>query len=80
MTTVGYGDVNPQNTGERIFVILLMVTGVLLFSFMSGSLAAVLQSYDDHEQQQRTMLEHLGVIKEKFKMDDKQYALLMKEL
>jgi len=62
-TTVGYGDVNPAHTGERVFVIFLMLIGVLLFSFMSGSLASVLQAYDDHEQQNREMLDHLAEVK-----------------
>lgn len=63
VTTVGYGDVNPAHTGERIFVIFLMLTGVMLFSFMSGSLASVLQAYDDREQEERAMLDHLAEVK-----------------
>jgi len=45
-TTVGYGDVNPSNTVERFFVVVLMLIGVFAFSFASGSLASIMQNYD----------------------------------
>jgi CRP-like cAMP-binding protein/MFS family permease len=41
-TTVGYGDVNPSNTLERCFVVVLMLAGVFAFSFASGSLASIM--------------------------------------
>ena len=50
ISTVGYGDVNPQNTKERIFVIGLMIVGVLAFSFISGQLSSILLSYDQQVQ------------------------------
>ena len=50
ISTVGYGDVNPQNTKERIFVIGLMIVGVLAFSFVSGQLSSILLSYDQQVQ------------------------------
>jgi hypothetical protein len=50
MSTVGFGDVNPQNTKERIFVIGLMIVGVLAFSFVSGQLSSILLNYDQQVQ------------------------------
>ena len=47
VTTVGYGDVNPQNTKERAFVISMMFFGVVCFSFLTGSLSSLLQSADE---------------------------------
>jgi hypothetical protein len=46
MTTVGYGDISPVNALEQIFGILLMVLGVIAFSFASASLASILSNYD----------------------------------
>ena len=46
VTTVGYGDVNPSNTKERIFVIVVMMVGVVSFSFIAGSLTTLVQDYD----------------------------------
>lgn len=40
--TVGYGDISPQNTLERLFGMLLMLIGVLSFTFISGALSSIL--------------------------------------
>lgn len=36
ITTVGYGDINPTNTKERIFVCFLMFAGASAFSLAAG--------------------------------------------
>lgn len=46
MTTVGYGDMSANTTYERFFCIVLMVIGVVCFTFISGSLSSVLSNYD----------------------------------
>lgn len=46
ITTVGYGDIAAHNTIERIICIVLMITGVISFSFASGSLSSILSNYD----------------------------------
>ena len=46
MTTVGYGDMSAGTTVERVFCILLMVIGVIVFTFISGSLSSVLSNFD----------------------------------
>jgi len=42
MSTVGYGDVSPANSKERIFAIILMFFGVFGFAFISGNLSSVM--------------------------------------
>ena len=42
ITTVGYGDVSISTKLEKIFCIVTMLTGVIAFSFASGSLASIL--------------------------------------
>lgn len=44
--TVGYGDIYPMNTLERLFCMGLMMIGVLSFTFISGALSSILQTYD----------------------------------
>ena len=39
VTTVGYGDITGTNSGEKIFCMILMVSGVVFFSIVSGYLA-----------------------------------------
>jgi hypothetical protein len=46
MTTVGYGDMSANTTIERCFCVFLMIVGVVVFTFISGSLASVLSNYD----------------------------------
>jgi len=46
MTTVGYGDMSASTTIERFFCIVLMVIGVVCFTFISGSLSSVLSNFD----------------------------------
>lgn len=40
--TVGYGDVTPSTSIERIFAMFIMLFGVIGFTFVSGSLASIL--------------------------------------
>jgi hypothetical protein len=42
ITTVGYGDVSIQTKLEKCFCIVIMLTGVIAFSYASGSLASIL--------------------------------------
>ena len=44
VTTVGYGDISPMNTVERVFGTLLMFIGVIAFSYTTGALGAIIAS------------------------------------
>lgn len=46
LTTVGYGDLTPQNNSERIFAIFIMLLGVAMFSYVMGSFTDLISSYD----------------------------------
>jgi hypothetical protein len=46
ITTVGFGDLSASTPTEKVFCILIMIIGVMSFSFASGSLASILQNYD----------------------------------
>ena len=47
ITTVGYGDISGTNNIERFFCSLMMVIGVVSFSFANGSLASIISNYDN---------------------------------
>jgi hypothetical protein len=40
--TVGYGDIFPVSTFERLYCMVLMLIGVLTFTFISGALSSIL--------------------------------------
>ena len=46
MTTVGYGDQSANTTPERIFISILMICGVIVFTFISGALSSILSTQD----------------------------------
>jgi hypothetical protein len=46
ITTVGYGDITPTQSQERVYAILIMIFGVVAFSFATGTLSSILASMD----------------------------------
>ena len=40
--TVGYGDITAANTTERFICIVIMIGGVLAFSFITGAFANII--------------------------------------
>lgn len=42
ITTVGYGDVTAKNMVEKVFAIIIMLVGVMTFSFVAGSLTSLI--------------------------------------
>ncbi len=47
ITTVGYGDYLPVSPIEKLFLIVTMITGVLMFSIASGTITTILQAADN---------------------------------
>ena len=47
ITTVGYGDISGTNSIEKIFCSIVMIIGVISFSLANGSLASIIQNYDN---------------------------------
>ena len=43
---MGYGDITPKTSYERVFCTVLMIVGVTSFSFVSGALASIMASHD----------------------------------
>jgi hypothetical protein len=46
ITTVGYGDISGSNNLEKIYFSVIMIVGVVGFSFANGSLSSIIQNYD----------------------------------
>lgn len=49
ITTVGYGDISAKNNIESIFAIIFMLVGVVLFSFVAGSLTSIITDRDSQQ-------------------------------
>ena len=47
VTTVGYGDMSPANSLERVFSIMMLFVGVMCFASISGSLTSMISQSDN---------------------------------
>lgn len=45
LSTVGFGDFHPKSNPERIFCAFIMVSGVMVFSYIMGNFIEMLDSY-----------------------------------
>lgn len=45
LVTVGYGDYVPQKSSERVFIIIVMLIGIALFAYLSGSFHSAIFEY-----------------------------------
>ena len=46
LATIGYGDLSPVNTNERVVSIFIMLVGVGVFSYVTGSFTDLVANYD----------------------------------
>lgn len=60
--TVGYGDICAVSMSEKILCIILMIIGVISFSFATGSLSSIIANYDSSEAQLKEKLSTLNAI------------------
>ena len=46
ITTVGYGDHSPVNNLERLLGIIMMISGAISFSYITGALSSLIFDTD----------------------------------
>lgn len=62
ITTVGYGDIHGVNPNEKLFCSVIMIIGVISFSFVSGSLASIMTNIDKSNAAQQSKTQKLEQI------------------
>ncbi len=70
VTTVGYGDVTAGTTAERIWSVLVMTCGVLIYSYAIGQLSSIVASFDAKYAEMNDKLAILSSIKREYGIDD----------
>ena len=45
LSTVGFGDYHPKSNLERIFCSIMLVAGVMIFSYIMGNFIAMIEGY-----------------------------------
>jgi hypothetical protein len=56
LTTIGYGDLFPISSPERIFGMFVQISGVAFFSFIMGKFIQIIQNYNS-----KTVVEDKGI-------------------
>ena len=59
ITTVGYGDICPENDLERLYAIASMVIGGAFYGFLIGNITAIVTSVDAATRARDTKMEDL---------------------
>lgn len=81
MTTVGYGDISAgNNRSEQIYVIFLMMFGVVVYSFIIGSITGIFQSLDSKTSKIRQRVDVLNSIRSEYNIDFGLYWRLRRSL
>ena len=69
VTTVGYGDMSAGTDGERVFCVLLMVGGVLAYSFAISAFASLFATLDARALRLNKQLTSLALLRAEFDLD-----------
>jgi Ion channel len=80
LVTVGYGDIHAYSTIEQYVCIILMILGVLVFSFTTGSLSSLITSYDSREAILKEKISVLNTISNEYGIDLLTFNKLVKTI
>jgi hypothetical protein len=78
--TVGYGDITAYSITERLLCIMLMLIGVVAFSFATGAISSIITNQDSVDARLREKLATLQDLQDEYDIDAKLYATIMKAL
>jgi hypothetical protein len=78
--TVGYGDITPYSVEEKVLCILLMLIGIVSFSFATGTLASLIASIDSQEASLKEKMSVLNDIQEDYEIDHDLFNKLAKTI
>ena len=53
MTTVGYGDIAPVNSEEKLIVMMCMICAALTHSYILGTISKLVQRYSMKQEESR---------------------------
>jgi len=80
ITTVGYGDISATNLFEMIFSSVMMLVGVISFSFANGALASIITNSDNNNGHYQERVEILEKAKKNFTIPESLYRKMKKSI
>ncbi|CDW88827.1 cation channel family protein [Stylonychia lemnae] len=78
IVTVGYGDIHAYSIGEKYMSIILMIIGVISFSFATGALSNIISNYDASQAHLKEKMATLNDIRTKYEIDPELFDELRK--
>ena len=76
LATVGYGDIHPFNTPERLYTSAVMVIGIFIYSYIIGSLTNLLSNVDSRKAKLTKKLEILDSLTREYGFNQAFYKKL----
>lgn len=80
ITTVGYGDVSPVTVEGRLAAGVLMILGIVLFSFLTAALTSAIGSAGESKGTVTARIQELEGLREKYLISEEEYAQLRSQL
>ncbi len=59
LTTIGYGDITPEEPVQYVYVIIIMLTGAAIYGFIIGNIANIIANIDVAKSQFRERVENV---------------------
>jgi hypothetical protein len=78
--TVGYGDIKAESVTEKLLAILLMLIGVILFSYATGSISSIISSADSEDARLKDKMATLKGLKSEYDIDVELFHRLARAL
>jgi hypothetical protein len=76
--TVGYGDIHAVNTSEQLLAIILMLIGVISFSFATGAISSIITNQDSAEAKLKEKMQTLESIQREYSIEKELFNKLVK--
>lgn len=67
LSTVGFGDIHPRNSAERVVVAMILLFGVAIFSYVMGNFIDILEtfkSFNDDVDYGQDLFKFFGLLKQ----------------
>jgi len=77
VTTIGYGDVSPENDAERAVAIALMFVGGAVYAYTVGSICRLIAAMSEEEDKFNQIMDHLNSYMKVMSMDKTEQGKLL---
>ncbi len=78
--TVGYGDITSRSMMERCLCIVLMLIGVVTFSFATSAITSIINNQELVDAKLRKNMAILQDLSDEYDIDSKLYSQIVKAL